>query len=87
MRARGHRLPHHPLREVREPSAVRVNYDASTDTLLLTFRPDDEVAESDESRPGIVLDYAADGSLIALEILDASQRVTEADRVDFAVAR
>jgi uncharacterized protein YuzE len=41
------------------------------------------VAESDEDKPGVVLDYDRDGNLVSLEILDASQRVTEAQTIEF----
>jgi YD repeat-containing protein len=41
------------------------------------------VAESDEDKPGITLDYDAAGNLVSLEVLDASQRVTEAKKIEF----
>ena len=41
------------------------------------------VAESVDAGPGIVLDYDAVGEIVSIEILDASQRVTDAQRVDF----
>jgi uncharacterized protein YuzE len=64
----------------------KVTYAVRSDSLAVTLRTDVPVAESDESRPGVILDYDADGNPISLEILDASQRVTEADKVEFQVA-
>ena len=62
---------------------MKVTYDARTDTLTLVLKEGVTVAESDEERPGIVLDYDARGDLVSLEILDASKRVTDAQRVQF----
>jgi len=55
---------------------MRVVYDAGTDTLTILLK-DARVAESDEDKPGIILDYDAAGDVVAMEILDASQRVTQ----------
>ncbi|HWB51969.1 MAG TPA: DUF2283 domain-containing protein [Stellaceae bacterium] len=62
---------------------MKATYDAKTDTLSIVLRPDAVVAESDEDKPGIILDYDRDGNLVSLEILDASTRVTEARRLEF----
>ena len=43
--------------------------------------------ESDEKKPGVILDFDASGDLVSLEILDAAHRVSEAQRVDFEMAR
>ena len=55
---------------------MRVCYDNETDILTVTFR-DAPVAESDEDKPGVILDYDRDGNLISVEVLDASRRVDE----------
>jgi uncharacterized protein YuzE len=62
---------------------VRITYDRHTDTLSLVLKEGTAVAESDEDRPGVILDYDAAGDLVSLEILDASRRVTEAGRVEY----
>ena len=65
---------------------MRVSYDPRTDTLTVILRDEAVVAESDEDKPGIILDYDRDGNLVSLEILDASKRVSDARRVDFHVS-
>lgn len=62
---------------------VKATYDARTDTLSIILRADAVVVESDEDKPGIILDYDEDGNLVSLEILDASKRVTDARRIEF----
>jgi uncharacterized protein YuzE len=62
---------------------MKVDYDARTDTLTVVLRHG-AVAESDEDKPGVILDYDADGNLLSLEVLDASKRVDEPGRVTFS---
>ncbi len=62
---------------------MKVTYDARTDTLTVILREGVNVAESDEDKPGVILDYDDQGNLVSLEILDASKRVTEARRIEF----
>ena len=61
---------------------MRVTYDQKTDTFSVVLK-DARVAESDEDKPGIILDYDEKGDLVSLEILDASRRVTDARKVEF----
>ena len=62
---------------------MKVSYDARTDSLTFVLREDVAVAESDEDKPGIVLDYDGQGNLLAIEILDASLRVTDARKIEY----
>ncbi|MEQ9642244.1 MAG: DUF2283 domain-containing protein [Alphaproteobacteria bacterium] len=65
---------------------MKAAYDPRTDTLSIVLKEDARVAESDEDKPGVILDYDGDGNLVSLEILDASKRVTETRKVDFELA-
>ena len=65
---------------------MKVSYDARTDTLSVVLKDNAAVAESDEDKPGVILDYDQAGDLVSLEILDASKRVTEAKKVEFSLA-
>lgn len=64
---------------------MKAVYDPRTDTLTLELRPD-PVAESDEDKPGIILDYDSAGNLVEIEILDASQCVSQVQSMQFQVA-
>ena len=65
---------------------MKVNYDPKTDTLSFIHKENASVIESDEEKPGIILDFEGQGDLVSMEILDASRRLTEAKKVDFQIA-
>ena len=62
---------------------MKVNYDRHTDTLTVILKDQAVVTESDEDKPGVILDYDAEGNLVSLEVLDASSRVTDTGKVEF----
>ncbi len=64
---------------------MKVIYDPKTDTLTVRFKPG-PVAESDESKPGLILDFDAQGDLLGLEILDASKHVDQTQSVQLEVS-
>ena len=61
---------------------MKVAYDPKTGTLTVILKDGAIVAESDEDKPGVILDYDDGGNLVSLEILDASQRVTDTRKVE-----
>jgi YD repeat-containing protein len=64
---------------------MRVIYDPKTDTLTIILS-EAPVAESDEDKPGVVLDYDASGNLVSLEVLDASRRVVRPTQMTYELA-
>jgi uncharacterized protein YuzE len=64
---------------------MRVVYDIQTDTLTIILS-EAPVAESDEDRPGIILDYDAGGNVVSLEIPNASRRVVQPTQMIYELA-
>jgi uncharacterized protein YuzE len=63
---------------------MKVTYDPEVDVLRIIFR-NAPIEESDEDKPGVILDYDAEGNLVGLEVLNASRRVENPRDVDYAV--
>lgn len=64
---------------------MKIIYDQDTDSLTIIFA-NTPIVESDEDKPGIILDYDAAGNLVSLEILDASTRVAIPTQIEYQVA-
>jgi len=64
---------------------MKVTYDSKTDTLTIIFT-ETPVAESDEDKPGVILDYDNNGNLVSLEIMDASRRVSVPSKIEYQVS-
>jgi uncharacterized protein YuzE len=63
---------------------MKVTYDSEVDVLRILFR-DVPIEESDEDKPGVILDYDKDGNVVGLEVLNASQRIENPREVDYAM--
>ena len=63
---------------------MKVTYDPEVDVLRIVLS-DNAIAESDEERPGVILDFDADGNVVGLEILNASKRVDNPRTVSYAI--
>lgn len=57
---------------------MRIHYDAKVDALYIRL-DDSKVVESDEVKPGIVLDFNAKKEVVGIEVLDLKRRVPKAD--------
>jgi len=61
---------------------MKLNYYPATDSLYIDLI-DAPSVESDEVRPGIVLDFAADGQLVGIDVQNASKH-TDLTQLDIA---
>jgi YD repeat-containing protein len=64
---------------------MKVTYDQEVDVLRIVLS-NAPIEESDEDKPGVILDYDARGNVVGIEILDASKRMENPRSVEYAVA-
>ena len=64
---------------------MKVKYDKLVDILYISFS-DQEVHESDEEKPGVIIDYSEDGAVVGIEILNASRQMSNPAKVEYEVA-
>ena len=57
---------------------MRIRYDEKIDALYLRL-DDSKVVESEEVKPGIVLDFNAQKQVVGIEVLELRRRVPKAD--------
>ena len=55
-------------------TAMMADYDREMDAMFVRFA-DGTIVESEEVAPGVVLDFDADGRILAMEVLDATKRL------------
>ncbi|MDH4173842.1 MAG: DUF2283 domain-containing protein [Betaproteobacteria bacterium] len=66
---------------------MRIHYDQKVDALYLRL-DDSKIVESEEVKPGIVLDFNAKKQIVGIEVLDLKRRVPKGDlkKLKFEVA-
>ncbi|MFY9152079.1 MAG: DUF2283 domain-containing protein [Prolixibacteraceae bacterium] len=62
-----------------------IKYDKEVDVVYIQFS-EKKVAESDQDKPGIILDYDAEGNIVGIEVLDASKKMVQPNGVIYEVA-
>lgn len=61
---------------------MKVKYDNEQDILYFSFS-DEAIYESDEAKKGIILDYSNSGSIVGIELLNASKQVENPKKVEY----
>ena len=64
---------------------MKVRYDKETDILYISLS-NEPVAESDEEKPGVILDYSVSGTLVGIELLDASRKMPKPNAIEMELA-
>jgi uncharacterized protein YuzE len=64
---------------------MRIRYDKENDILYIRLSSV-AVAESDQEKPGIILDYSEDGEIVGIEILEASKKMEHDKGILYEVA-
>ena len=64
---------------------MKIKYDKEADVVTIIFT-EEHVEESDENKPGVIMDYDANGNIVGIEILNASQRMSEVSKFEYEIA-
>lgn len=64
---------------------MKVKYDKEVDALYINLSAE-KIVESDEQKPGIVFDYDANGNIVGIEILNASQKINNPKVMEYEFA-
>lgn len=63
---------------------MKVTYDPEVDVLRIVLS-NAPIEESDEGKPGVILDYDREGNVVGLEILNASKRTANPRSLEYEV--
>ena len=64
---------------------MKIKYDKETDILYIRLK-DVAIEESEEDKMGAILDYSADGQLVGIEVLNASQAMDQPSKIEYEMA-
>ncbi len=64
---------------------MKITYDPEVDVIRIVFS-NAPIEESDEEKPGVILDFDKAGNIVGMEILDASTRMENPRTVEYVVA-
>jgi uncharacterized protein YuzE len=64
---------------------MKIKYDKETDIIYIRLS-NEEIAESDEDKPGVILDYDIHGNIAGIEVLNASSKLGQVNSVEYEYA-
>ena len=62
-----------------------IRYNKEVDVVYIQFS-EKKVSESDEDKPGIIIDYDDEGNIVGIEVLEASKKMIQPNGVTYEVA-
>jgi len=65
--------------------AMKVKYDPEADAVFLRLAEGD-IVDSEEMQPGMIVDFDADGKIVAIEFLNAKERFSSDTIEQFSAA-
>lgn len=64
---------------------MKIKYDQETDVVYISLSSL-KIAQSDQEKPGIILDYSEDGQIVGIEVLNASTKMEMENGILYEVA-
>lgn len=64
---------------------MKIKYDKEVDVINIKFS-DEEIFETDEEKPGVIIDYDKDGNIVEIEVLNASKKSNTPLKVEYEFA-
>ena len=62
-----------------------IRYDKELDIVYILFS-ENQLVESNEDKPGIILDYDSQGCIVGIEVLHASTQIIQPNGMSYEVA-
>ena len=73
------------MKHPKSRNIMKVKYDKEADVIYIGLS-DEKIKESDKGKPGIILDYDKNGSIVGIEILNASKKIGNPAKLEYEVA-
>jgi uncharacterized protein YuzE len=64
---------------------MKIKYDKEVDVLNINFS-NAQITETDEDKPGIIIDYDVNGNIVEIEVLNASKHSDSPFKVEYELA-